>query len=46
MPFELNCDYYLLASYIKEINSCPQLKLVDKLAIILKQLIIIYIENL
>ena len=39
--FELNCGYHLQTSYKKNVNPRSQLKLVDELAIKLKELMVV-----
>lgn len=46
ISFELNRDYYLQASYKKDINFCFQLKSANKLANKVKKLMVIYKKNL
>ena len=46
MPFELNYGYYPQILYKEEFNLRSQFKSADKLALELKQLIIIYHKNL
>ncbi len=45
-PFELNCGYHLQASYKEDVDPSSQSKSVDKLATELRELIIVYKENL
>ncbi len=44
--FELNCDFYLRASYEKDVDPCSQSKSADKQAIKPKKLMAICRENL
>ena len=46
ISFKLNCDFHLQASYKEDINSCFQLKLADKLANELRELMAVCWENL
>ena len=44
--FKLNCSYYLRISYEEEVSSCSKFKSIDKLSAKLRELMIIYWENL
>ena len=46
MPFELNCGYYSLVFYEKDINPCSKSTLADELSAKLQKLIIVCQENL
>lgn len=46
MAFELNCGYHFQTSYKENLGLRSQSKVVDKLAIELKELIAVYRENL
>ncbi len=46
MSFELNCGYHLYVSYEENVDLYSQLKSTDELAIELRELMIIYRENL
>ena len=46
MPFELNCGYHPQTSYKEDVNPCSQSKLVDELAIELRELITVCKKNL
>ena len=46
IPFKLNYKYYLQMSYKENIDFCFKFKSVDKLSAELKELIIVYRENL
>ena len=45
-PFELNCGYHPWMSYKKDVDLRSQFKLADKLSAELRDLIIMYCENL
>ena len=46
MPFKLHYDYYSQMSYKENINFRSKLNLADKLLVELRELIIVYWENL
>ena len=45
-PFELNCDYHPRISYKERVDPCSKSKSADKLSAKLKELMIVYQENL
>ena len=45
-PFMMNCGYQSRILYILDVNPCFQSKLADKLSAKLKELMIVYWENL
>ena len=45
-PFKLNCDYHHRMSYKDNVNPCSKFKSTDKLLTKLRELMIIYRENL
>ncbi len=46
IPFKLNCDYHPCTFYKKDVDPCSQSKSAVKLATKLRELMIIYRENL
>ncbi len=46
LSFELNCSFYSQAFYEEDVDSYSQLKSVDKLANELRELMVVYKENL
>ena len=46
MPFELNCGYHPQISYNEDVDPHSQSKLADELSAKLRELMIIYQENL
>ena len=46
MPFELNYGYHFWMSYKEEVDPCFQSKSADKLPTELRELMIVYCENL
>ena len=46
MPFELNCNYHPQILYKEKVDSCSKSEITDKLAIELRELLIIFWENL
>ena len=44
--FELNCNFYPWLSYKKNVNLCSKFKLANKLSAKLRELIIVFQENL
>ena len=45
-PFELNCDFHPQVSYKKNVNPCSKLKVANKLAVKLRNLMFVYRKNL